>query len=185
MTGLLEKTPPPPQSERPGFTKQSLVQYCSGSTIVVVDDVDDVARVIRVLRLRLRASAGACEGGPRSHLPTPKSQLAILELRAPIFAGVLRCALASPCPNLGSTAVCNSPAVFASSSWAMLGFSIHGFGSAHGRIEPTGSSRFDPICVFPFAVYARRGHWKYLVVFCLYFIRRSCTVLQCKCSDCC
>ena len=45
------------------------------------------ARVIRVLRPRLRAWASGCEGRLRSRNPTPRSKLAKLELRAPIFAG--------------------------------------------------------------------------------------------------
>jgi hypothetical protein len=45
------------------------------------------ARVIRVLRPRLRAWASGCEHRARSRTPTPKSKLAKLELHAPIFAG--------------------------------------------------------------------------------------------------
>ena len=42
------------------------------------------------MRPRLRAWASGCENGFRSRTPTPRSKLAKLELRPPIFAGFFR-----------------------------------------------------------------------------------------------
>ena len=59
------------------------------------------ARVIRVLRPRLRAWASGCEGRLRSRTPTPRSKLAKLELRAPIFAGFFPIRTEAPPSMLG------------------------------------------------------------------------------------